>query len=321
MNIFIVGGTGFLGYHSALEFLRRGDGVTAFGLPPIPQDDAFLGNVRVIVRSLEQTSDDELCNMMGGHDALVFAAGADDRFTPRRPAFPYFHHGNVETTRRVLSLAKQAGIRRAVVLGSYFVHFDRLLPELKLALHHPYIHSRVEQEDVCRELSVPGFDVMVLELPYIFGGMPNRIPLWTPLIKYIRSSNRLLYMRGGSACVSVQTVAEAVVGAVKQGSGGGVYPIGEENLTWDEMLERLGQACGRHVRVIHLPAWMLSIAGWSIWLSRRLQGREGGLDMRYFAPLQTACLFFDPLPAQKALGFHVAGLESAFKDTVYAAGV
>lgn len=33
--VFVVGGTGFLGYHVIQEFLAKGWGVTALGLPPL----------------------------------------------------------------------------------------------------------------------------------------------------------------------------------------------------------------------------------------------------------------------------------------------
>ena len=35
-RVFIVGGTGFLGYHAARELLAKGVSVTALGLPPAP---------------------------------------------------------------------------------------------------------------------------------------------------------------------------------------------------------------------------------------------------------------------------------------------
>lgn len=319
MNIFIIGGTGFLGYHSALELLRCGHAVTALGLPPLPQDKTFTQNVRLIVKAIEEISNEELYELMCGHDALVFAASVDDRIVPPEPAYPYFQHGNVEVTRRIVTLAKQAGLKRAVILGSYFAHFNRIWPQLKLAQHHPYIRSRVEQEDVCFSLTAPGFDVIVLELPYIFGSMPGRKPLWTPLIKYIHFINPLFYMHGGSACVSVQTVAAAIAGALKSDCGSNVYQIGDENMTWVEMLTHLGTAIGKHVKVITLPTWLLSLTSWTIWLYRKLHKQEGGLDMRYFAPLQTTNMFIDPAPAQSALGFYVAPLNQAFLDTVSAA--
>lgn len=319
MNIFIVGGTGFLGYHTALEALRRGHTVTALGLPPVPQDDVFARDVRILLRDIEQASDDELRDWMTGHSALVFAAGLDDRSLLPKPSHPLFYQANVEVTRRVLNIAKQAGIRRAVILGSYFAHFNRQLPQLKLAERHPYIRSRVEQEQVCLDLSAPGFDVMVLELPYIFGSMPARKPLWTPLIQYIERMNPVFYMKGGSACVTAHTVAGAILGALQNGHGGGFYPISDENLTWTEMLTRLAHALGKQIRVITLPTWILSIASWGIWCSRALRGKEAGLNMKHFASLQTTEMFIDPALARSALGFPAGDLEQAFKETVTAA--
>ena len=319
MNIFIVGGTGFLGYHAALEARRRGHTVTALGLPPIPSDEDFTANTRLLLQDLEHTSDDDLRTLMTGHSALIFAAGLDDRFTPLKPAYPAFRRANVEGTRRILILAREAGIRRVVVLGSYFAYAARQLPHLHLADHHPYIRSRVEQEQVCLVLSSPDFEVMVLELPYIFGSMPGRKPLWTPLVRYIARANPVLYMRGGSACISVGAVAGAILGALEQGRGGSFYPIGDENLRWSELLTRLASTLGKRIKVLTLPAWTVTVAGWGIWLARTLQGREAGLDMRYFAPLQTSELFIDPAPARTALGFRTGDLDDALRETVRAA--
>ena len=101
-------------------------------------------------------------DLLQGQECLVFAAGVDDRVTPQKPAYPFFQQANVQACVRVLRLAKQAGIKRAVVLGSYFAHFERLWPHLKLVERHPYIRSRVEQEIAVT--SIPGLEVMVLEL-------------------------------------------------------------------------------------------------------------------------------------------------------------
>ena len=171
-RVFVIGGTGFLGYHIIQEFLSAGWEVTAIGLPSVHPPRLFPESVKMIYQDLDQASDEELLSMMRGHTALVFAAGRDDRYTPNKPAYPMFHQANVSALARILHLAKDAGIKRAVVLGSYFAHFHRLWPELKLAERHPYIRSRIEQETVA--FSIPGLEVMVLELPYIFGSLPIR---------------------------------------------------------------------------------------------------------------------------------------------------
>jgi dihydroflavonol-4-reductase len=317
-NVFIVGGTGFLGYHAAMEFVKNGWGVTALGLPPAPPPDLLPASVNVVLRNLDEASDETLLALLAGHDALVFAAGLDDRHTPRKPAYPKFHHANVETPERLFKLAAQAGVKRGVVLGSYFAHFDRCWPELKLSEYHPYIRSRVEQEKAL--LSIPGMQTCILELPYIFGSMPIQgwKPLWTPLVSYIRSTKTVFYMHGGSACITAGTVGQAIFGAIERGEAGKCYPIGDENLTWTELLTRLAAADERQIRVTSLPNWLIFVATQAVSLLHAIQGREGGLNLRHFVPLQTADTFLDPEPSRKALGYQIGGLDEAFLKTIQA---
>jgi dihydroflavonol-4-reductase len=312
----VIGGTGFLGYHAVHELLSKGWKVTAVGLPAPSITSLYPNGTRLVLMNFDEASDAELLAILGGHVALVFASGADDRTTPRKPAYPFFHHANVEGCVRVLRLAKLAGIQRAIVLGSYFAHFNRIWPELRLAERHPYIRSRVEQEMAVT--SIPGMDVVVLELPYIFGGIPapGWKSLWMPLVKYIRYTPVVLYMKGGSACITAKAAGQAVVGALDHGEAGKCYPIGDENLTWSELLTRLAAADGRHVRVLSLPIWLIQIGLYMLWLIHQLMGGEAGLDPRYFAALQTAETFLDSQPSREALGYQTGELDRAFQETV-----
>ena len=315
-RVFIVGGTGFLGYHAAIEFLKRGWDVTALGLPPAPPASLFPESVRIHIDDLEQVSDEDLSALLKGHRALVYAAGMDDRVTPRKPAYPKFHHANVEVCARLLRLASLAGIERAVLLGSYFAYFNRLWPELRLFERHPYIRSRVEQERLAKE--IVGLSTCVLELPYIFGDTLGRKPLWYPLVKYIRLTSLLLYPTGGTACITAETVGQAIVAAAERGQAGKSYPIGDENLTWTELLQRLAAADGRQVRVVTLPTWIMKIGLYGLWLLHQLQRKEMGLDPRYLAPLQATETFIDPEQSRQALGYETGGLDLAFRKTVLA---
>jgi dihydroflavonol-4-reductase len=317
-RVFIVGGTGFLGYHAIQEFVAHGWEATALGLPPAPPADLFPDAVRVVLHSLDATADDKLIALLDGHEALIFAAGLDDRTSPDKPAYPKFYQANVESLTRLMTLAKEAGVQRLVVLGSYFAHFNRLWPEMKLAERHPYIRSRVEQE--LAAVSVPDLDGMVLELPYIFGSLPipGWKPLWTPLVKYIRLMKTVFYMRGGTACISARTVGRAIVAAVERGEAGKCYPIGQENLTWPQMLARLASADGRQVSVKTLPTWLIAAALQGNLLSHQLKGKQSGLNQRYFASLQTAETYIDPELSRRALGYELDNLDEAFKETVEA---
>lgn len=92
------------------------------------------------------------------------------------PAKNYQDH--VTVCLRVLRAARDAGARKFVVFGSSFTHFDRLLPELNLSVHHPYIRARRDQRETVLAEARPGFDTYVLELPYILGSLSRPRGEW-----------------------------------------------------------------------------------------------------------------------------------------------
>lgn len=113
-------------------------------------------------------------------------------------------------------------------------------------------------------------------------------------------------------------VAEAIAGAVERGKGGETYTVGDENLTWTEMLKSLSRLAGREKRVISIPNFIARAAMWSLHLLHGLKGREGGINPAAFAAIQTANTFFDPSPSLKALGYGSGRLEKALRETVEA---
>jgi len=316
MNVLIVGGTGLLGYHATQELLARGHQVRLLALPPLPASGLFPESVSILLQDLNTIDDDELTKQLTGTDAVVFAAGVDDRVTPKAPAYPFFHQHNVESTRRLAGICRDASVKRFVILGSYFAYFHRLWPRMELTRHHPYIRSRVEQTRAAQEAGGDQLAVITLELPYIFGTMPGRTPLWKPLIKYAVSRMPLFYPRGGTTCVTVKQVAQAITGAVEKGEAGACYPIGGENLTWVELLTRITRLAGREKRVITLPDWLVRAGAIFIKGLHWLQGRESGLDPVQFISLQTAETYIDPAISQSKLGYESGGLDVALLETV-----
>lgn len=317
MRIFVVGGTGFLGYHVVQSCLARGWQVTALGLPGTPPG-LFARGVKVVLRDLDRTPDAALRRLLRGHDAVVFAAGMDERTTPARPAYPKLHKANVEDLARVLGLARDAGATRAVVIGSYFAYLDREWPALRLAARHPYIRSRIEQARAAT--TIPGLDGMVVELPYVFGALPvsGWEPLWTPLVRYIRLGPVVCYTAGGSACISAGVAGEAVAAAIERGKAGQRYPIGQENLSWVQLLTRLARADGRRIRVVTVPTPFARLGFGAVQFAQRLQGKEGGLDLPRFTAVQTAQADIDPARSRRALGYALDDLDRAFRETVAA---
>jgi dihydroflavonol-4-reductase len=322
MRILIIGGTGFLGYYASRELLRRGHRVDLLALPPAPPAGLFPKEVKVYLRDIGELSDRALQRMLSPYDAVVFAAGADDRNVPESPAYHFFYEANVRSTVRVTAAAVKAGVDKLVVLGSYFTYFDREWPHLELSKHHPYVLSRRQQIELGQGIAGDDMAFIVLELPYIFGSMPGKVPLWHPLVNYVRSGVELVYTRGGSSMIAVEHVAEAIAGACERIKSNRVYQVGDRNVSWTEFLRGLCAAVGRkddHVRLIKNET--VHNVGWVGDAFFRLQGKEHGLRPSNYTRIQTAYAYFDPVPSRRALGYGSGGLEQAWQDTVDACPV
>ncbi len=319
MRIVIVGGTGFLGYYSTLEALKRGHEVSSVSIPDIELGDWFPEKVNVTFGDIFEMSFQNLVNHFKGYDGIVYAVGPDDRVTPKAPAYKFFHDRLVVGCTKVIEAAREAGIQRCTVLNSYFAYFDRLWPSMKLAERHSYIKCRVEQATSAIKAGGETMAVMILELPYIFGVMPERIPLWKDvLFDRVRGMKIVFFPRGGTNMIAVENVAEAIIGALERGQHGVRYPIGDVNMSYKEMLRIVLDAMGLKKRLIlTLPTNLATIIG--KWMKRREEkrGLESGLDRSYvFSDILSQNLYFNPTPSVEALGYKQGGIREAIETTV-----
>jgi nucleoside-diphosphate-sugar epimerase len=242
----------------------------------------------------------------------------DERVEGPAPIYDLFRKYNVDPLRRLLPLAKEAGVRHAVVLGSYFAYFERTRPEMELAKWHPYIRSRRDQERVALSCADARFDVAVLELPYIFGTQPGRKPVWVFLVQMIRAMRGVtFYPRGGTAMVTVRQVAQAVAGALERNRGGRAYPIGYFNLPWRAFLKIVHRHLGMPGRrVITIPNCMFSLYAKRLLREQKARHIEGGLNLARLTPLQCAELFIDKSLGCDPLGVTPDDLDAAIGDSI-----
>lgn len=320
MHIMVVGGTGLLGYHTILAGIRRGHTFGALSIDDIPLNGWYPDSVALSFGNVFTLTEAELTERFQGYDALVYAVGPDDRVTPPAPAYEFFHTRLVEACLKTVTAAVKAGVKRCVIMGSYFAYFDRIWPDKKLSSIHPYIRCRVEQEQCTIEAGAGHMDVMILELPYIFGSMPERMPIWrSALLDRFDKGRVIFFPKGGTSMIAVQHVGEAAIGAMENGSHGGRYPVGDENHTFHEMLEMFNEALGKPRRIINIPRFIAVIAGRAIRRDHRKKGLESGLDpVHLMRNIMTDYCYFDSDESAKVLGFERGGLKEAIADTVRA---
>ena len=318
MKVFMIGGTGLLGSEAAKELIRRGHQVKSIALPPIPAGAQLPPEMPIEFGNYLEMNDEQLCGHLKGCDGFVFAAGVDERVEGPAPIYELYRKYNIDPVKRLLRLAKECGVRHAVILGSYFAYFDRIWPERELEQWHPYIRSRKDQEEAAMSFAGNGFDVAVLELPYIFGTQPGRKPVWVFLIENIRSmKGATLYPKGGTAMVTVHQVGQAVAGALERNRKGHCYPIGYYNMTWKQMLAIVHKYLGCPGRkIITIPKWMYGVGARKIMKDQAARNIQGGLNMIKFTDLQCSNLFIDPSLGCEPLGVQPDDIDAAIGDSI-----
>lgn len=282
-NVFIAGATGLIGYHTALAFLDKGVHVEGITLPnELESFGWFPYKARLHFGNLFQMSDHDILSIfrLNDFDTLIYALGPDDRVIPNIPAYRFFYNKLVIEAKRVCKLAKSVGVKRCIVMNSYFAYFDKEMNGV-LSMHHPYIHARVEQQKEIFELGVTDqFDVMMMELPYIFGTMPYRKPLWKDyFLSHFDNSKKVYFPKGGgTAVIDIIDVAKAIVAVAYNGENGKAYFIGEENMTFKELIELMLEAKGSHKQYKEVSPRLAALGARKLDKLNYKNGKESGLS-------------------------------------------
>ncbi len=242
MKILVVGGTGLIGGHAAIHLAELGHEVSIAARNPAA--DGTPMSKLPLLRG-DYLGDDYTARSLAGYDAMVFAAGNDIRHVPPgTDEAAHWQRANVEGVPRFFRLARDAGIGRAVYIGSFY---PQARPDLvdKLA----YVRGRKLADDGARALATKDFQVCSVNAPFVAGSVPGlivpglaahaayalgRIPQIPPFA-----------MPGGVNFISTQSLSEAVAGALARGENGKAYLVGDENLSFQDYFGEYFHAAGR----------------------------------------------------------------------------
>jgi dihydroflavonol-4-reductase len=316
-KVLVIGGFGFIGYHLMRELQRTGYHAIASSRSK-GLSDQELGNVLLI--DLVSMSDDQLRSILREFGVIIFAGGVDDRTIPSGDAAIFFYNGNVAPCVRLAVLCRELPVKKIIILGSYFSHFNRIRPEWKMAERHPYVRSRKLQHEETVAASCGDTEIITLDLPYIFGSAPGKTPLWKPLVNYIRLSPIILYTNGGTNIVSVEQVALATIGAMEVASHNESWTIGDKNVSWKEMIALISHSLGKKPWVVALPDFIVRCFALLVWVFFRLTCKQSGLNPYHFISTQTANTFFDPEPSMEKFKYTHSDMQKSMDDTVRACG-
>ncbi|KOS56332.1 NAD-dependent epimerase/dehydratase family protein [Rhodococcus rhodochrous] len=241
MKILVVGGTGMIGATTATLLQQLGDDVTVAARGPVPSASPVAG---LPVSAGDYTVPSFTAEQLSVFAGIVFAAGQDVRHKPRESDDERFWRDTQSAgVPRFAALAKEAGVRHFVQVGSYYHQLDE-----RFADGNPYVAARKEADEQTRALADDSFVACTLNPPSIIGAVPGpsseryrRFVSWAagnePQIPDFAPP-------GGTNYMSAESLAHAIAGALRNAEPGAAYLVGDENLRYREFFQRLVDAAG-----------------------------------------------------------------------------
>jgi nucleoside-diphosphate-sugar epimerase len=244
MKILVVGGTGMIGGHAALYLKSKGHQVSIAGRNP-PAAGTPLGALPFlrcdyVANELPQAE-------LGRFEALVFAAGNDIRHLPSgADASAHWQRTNTEGVPRFFKAAREAGVRHAVNIGSFYPQAMPALVE-----RNAYVRSRKLADEGVRALAAPQFRAMSVNAPFVLGAVPGLVVgMFKAYTDYALGKFAPMpefAPPGGVNFISTTSLSEAVEGALLRGDSGKAYLVGDENLSFQDYFGAFFRAVGRPV--------------------------------------------------------------------------
>jgi dihydroflavonol-4-reductase len=254
-----------------------------------------------------------------GCDALIHVA-ADYRLWVPDPAEMY--KANVEGTRELLRLAREAGVPRVVYTSSVAtMGFDRAgtvvdetTPVSEAAMIGHYKRSKWMAEQVAIEAARTGQHVMILNPTTPIGAMDTKpTPTGRIVVDFLKR-NFPAYVETGLNLVDVREVARMHLRALEVGRPGERYILGGENLTLKGILDRLGAMTGLpspKTRVPHAVA--MGFAFLDEMVTGKLRGKEPRATVEAVR-MGKKMMFASSAKAERELGFNVGPVDEALRE-------
>jgi len=319
MKVFLTGATGFVGHHVAQALAAEGA-----ELRMLVRKTSNLANLEGIrgETHLGDLSDPESIRpALADCDAVVHVA-ADYRLWIRDPKTMY--HANVDGTRDLLRMAREADVPRVVYTSSVAtMHFrtDGLIinedtpVSLKDMVGH-YKRSKFMAEQEAIKAARDGQSVVILNPTTPIG--PNDAkptPTGRIFVDFLNGKFPA-YMETGLNLVDVAEVARTHVAALTLGTPGKRYILGGENLTLKQILDKMSAITGIPSPTVKIPfAVAATYAFFEEWITGRIRGREPRATLEEVR-MGRKKMFASSAHAQQELGFRIVPVYPAMRAAI-----
>lgn len=313
-TVLVTGASGFLGWHVARLLIEHGNHVRALCRPSshihevaverVDGDLRDIASLRAAVRGCEQ----------------VFHVAADYRLWSKNPGELY--QSNVEGTRNVLDAAAEAGAKKIVytsTVGCIGIPSkglgDESTPVSIADMAGHYKRSKWMAEQVALEKARAGAPIVIVN-PTAPVGDHDWKPTPTGKIIVDFLSNKLpAFVDTGLNLIDVRDTAAAHLLAARRGRVGERYILGRENLTLQQILQRLSAITGKPAPTTQVPYALAYAAGVATTAWARLTGIPPAAPLEG-VKMARKRMFVSTEKATRELDFHPGPVDAALRRAV-----
>jgi len=319
MKIFVTGATGFVGHHVAKALV---DGGAELRL--LVRKSSKLSNLEGIAGDTvvgDLAKPDSYAPALQGCDAVLHVA-ADYRLWIRDPDTMY--RANVDGTRDLLKLAREARVRRVVYTSSVatmafrtdgiVVNEDTPVSINDMVGHYKRSKFLAEQQAIAAARD--GQQVIILNPTTPIGPNDSK-PTPTGRI-FVDFLNRKFpaYVDTGLNLVDVSEIARIHVAALDVGKPGRRYVLGGENLTLKQILDKMSAITGIPSPTTKIPFGIAATyAFFEEWITGRIRGKEPRATLEEVR-MGRKKMFASSARAQQELGFRILPVYPAMRAAI-----
>lgn len=316
MKAFVTGGTGFVGANLIRLLLQKGYDVRALVRKNSSLNNLKSLDVEIVTGDLNSS---ELTQQMSGCQVLFHVAA---QYSLWQADSKLLYRSNILGTRNIFACAQQAGIERTVYTSSVAaigVKLDSIANEAYQSpvdkLVGDYKKSKYYAEQEAVKAVQQGQDIVIVNPSTPIGAFDLKpTPTGEIIVRFLQRKMPF-YVDTGLNLIDVKDVAQGHILALEKGNTGDRYILGNQNLTFKQLLRKLEQITGLPAPKYTIPYWIpYSVA----WLEEKVLAKLGkpptiALDG---VRMSRQKMFYDASKAVNDLGLPQTDIDRAIKDAV-----
>ncbi len=317
MKAFVTGGTGFVGSNLIRLLLQQGYEIRALVRSGSSLDNLTGLDLEIIRGDL---NDSNLARQMQGCQVLFHVAA---QYSLWQADSKLLYRNNVLGTRQVLSAARQAKIDRtvytssvaAIGVGKNGIPVDESHQSSVDRLVGNYKKSKYYAELEAVKAIQQGQDIVMVNPSTPIGAFDIKpTPTGEIILRFLRRQMPF-YVDTGLNVIDVKDVAWGHLLALEKGKTGNRYILGNQNLTFKQLLAKLAVITGLPAPKSEIPYWIpYGVA----WLEEKILAPLGkkptiALDG---VKMSQQKMFYDGTKAVRELGLPQSSIDAALREAV-----